>query len=184
MIVALTVILANVLSFSEQGISLGNGQEQKTAVTESSEKADLDNILEGKWNDEIGSGRIGIWKTLLKTVPQHMWIGTGPGTVADRADIVYERYVPETGRTLKARVDNAHNEFLEYLVCEGTIGLLLYLLLLMVTCVRNLRSGRTEKKLLLTAMGSYWIQSFFGLGLILVLPIVFVFWGLLNQSEK
>ena len=184
MIVALTVILANVLSFSEQGISLGNGQEQKNAVTESSEKADLGNILEGKWNDEIGSGRIGIWKTLLKTVPQHMWIGTGPGTVADRADIVYERYVPETGRTLKARVDNAHNEFLEYLVCEGTIGLLLYLLLLMVTCVRNLRSGRTEKKLLLTAMGSYWIQSFFGLGLILVLPIVFVFWGLLNQSEK
>ena len=81
-------------------------------------------------------------------------------------------------------MDNAHNEFLEYLVCEGTIGLLLYLLLLMVTCVRNLRSGRTEKKLLLTAMGSYWIQSFFGLGLILVLPIVFVFWGLLNQSEK
>ena len=184
MIVALTVLLANVLSFSEQGISLGNGQEQKNAVTESSEKADLGNILEGKWNDEIGSGRIGIWKTLLKTVPQHMWIGTGPGTVADRADIVYERYVPETGRTLKARVDNAHNEFLEYLVCEGTIGLLLYLLLLMVTCVRNLRSGRTEKKLLLTAMGSYWIQSFFGLGLILVLPIVFVFWGLLNQSEK
>lgn len=184
LIVALTVLLANVVTFSEHGITLGKGQERENAITESSEKAELGNLLQGQWNDEIGSGRIGIWKTLLKTVPQHFWIGTGPGTVADRAGIVYERYVPETGRTLKARVDNAHNEFLEYLVCEGSIGLILYLLLLVSTIVRCRRDGRTESNLLLASMGSYWIQSFFGLGLILVLPIVFVFWGLLNQSEK
>ncbi len=184
MIVVLTVLLAKVISFSEQGISVGKRHVQETAVTETSEKSELGNILQGQWNDEIGSGRIGIWKTLLKTVPQHLWIGTGPGTVADRAGIVYERYVPETGRTLKARVDNAHNEFLEYLVCEGVVGLLLYLILIVITCIRNGRSGSAEKKVLLTAMGSYWIQSFFGLGLILILPIVFVFWGLLNQSEK
>lgn len=184
LIVVLTILLANVVTFSEQGISLGRGPESKSTLTESREKAELGNILQGQWNDEIGSGRIGIWKTLLKTVPQHFWIGTGPGTVTDRASIVYERYVPETGRTLKARVDNAHNEFLEYLVCEGIIGLLLYLFLIIYTVARCRNGPRAERRLLLTAMVSYWIQSFFGLGLILVLPIVFLFWGLLNQSEN
>ena len=184
LIVVLTSLLANVVTFSEQGISLGRGPESKSTLTESREKAELGNILQGQWNDEIGSGRIGIWKTLLKTVPQHFWIGTGPGTVTDRAGIVYERYVPETGRTLKARVDNAHNEFLEYLVCEGIIGLLLYLFLIIYTVARCRNGPKAERRLLLTAMVSYWIQSFFGLGLILVLPIVFLFWGLLNQSEN
>lgn len=181
-IFAVAAGLAMTVTFSEQGISLGGHKaEADNEVQTAIDREDLGNILNGQWSDEMGSSRIGIWRTLISSVPEHFWIGTGPGTVVDRANIVFERYVPETGQTLKARVDNAHNEFLEYLVCEGIIGLMLYLLLIMITTVRAARSRETPKIILLIALISYWIQSFFGLGLILVLPVVFLFWGLENK---
>lgn len=187
LLVLFTVLLAGCLGFL---IRFGEGEihvavrETEETVT-AGEPSELERILRGEWSDDMGSSRIGIWRRLLATVPEHLWIGTGPGTVADRADMVFERYVPETGQTLRARVDNAHNEFLEYLVCEGIFGLVLYLLLMILTIVRLCRGQDRRALLFLPGLTAYWIQSFFGLGRILVLPAVFVFWGLaMSPSEQ
>ena len=135
-------------------------------------------MLRGHFEDSYGSGRIGIWRQLLGVYPQSPIIGGGPGTVSDRVEINYSRYVEETGQTLKTRVDNAHNEYLGYLMDEGALGLVSYLTLVIMTFIRFLRRRHTPGAASACGLAAYWVQSFFGLGLCLVLPVVWVVWGL------
>ena len=182
-ILIISVVSISTLTFREGSVSFRWRQDEAAETAAESEPGDWDMIKNGDW-EKAGSSRLGIWKKLLETVPEYPWLGSGPGTVADRADMVFERYVPETGNTLKARVDNAHNEYLEFLVCEGLIGLCLYLLLIMITIRRCRKEKDLQKIILIPALTGYWIQSFFGLGLILVLPVVYIFWALCASERK
>jgi O-antigen ligase len=89
--------------------------------------------------------------------------------------------VPETGVTLSNHVDNAHNEYLGYLVNLGAFGLLAYLSVIACSAAAWVRK---RGDVLATALGCalvcYWVQSFFGLGLCIVVPLVWLFMGLLN----
>lgn len=176
-LIVVSVVLSSILFFQKGKVTLSRRQDELSETVTDNETGDWEKIKNGDW-ESVGSSRLGIWKKLMDSVPEYPWLGSGPGTVADRADIVFERYVPKTGNTLKARVDNAHNEYLEYLVCEGVIGLCLYLCLIMLTIRRFRKERDLQKVVLIPALVGYWIQSFFGLGLILVLPVVYIFWAL------
>jgi O-antigen ligase len=93
--------------------------------------------------------------------------------------------VTETGLTLKTHVDNAHNEYLNYLVNIGAAGFAAYLSVIAVSLSSWLRKRRGT---LIPALGCglvcYWIQSFFGLGLCLVVPLVWIFMGLVNTPSE
>ena len=182
-VLLLTVLLSALISFQEGKATVGIHRETAVESTETQETNDLEKIAEGDW-EKAGSSRLGIWKMLLDTVPEYPWLGSGPGSTAKRAEMVFERYVPETGNTLKARVDNAHNEYLEYLVGEGILGLTLYLLLIIFTIRRFRKETDAKKIMLIPAMAGYWVQSFFGLGLVLVLPVVYIFWALVASKKE
>lgn len=141
-------------------------------------------ILRGNWNDQFGSGRIGIWKTCLKSCKYHLLLGTGPGTVEKRIQIRYSRYVPETGETLRTYVDNAHNEYIEYLMDEGILGLICYLALLFLSIAAYFHRKPVAAAGLFFGLIEYWIESFFGLGLCLVQPCVWLLWGLYWSEVK
>lgn len=144
---------------------------------------ELSRILRGDFSPGFGSSRLGIWKETLALVPERPLLGGGPGTLALRVDIRFSRFVPETGQTLSTYVDNAHNEYLGFLADLGIPGLALYL-------------GAMGRHLFLLpavagprvpwgcALVCYWIQAFFGLGLCLTAPLLWLSWGLFLSGGR
>ena len=127
---------------------------------------ELHEIMHGNIDDSFGTSRVYIYRNVMERVPSHLLIGTGPDTIG-RMDIEpFQRYDAERGVMVTARIDTAHNEFLNVLACQGILALGAYLafalgvtaaaLLGMVNCA----AAPTSTALALSA-SAYLIQSMF-----------------------
>jgi hypothetical protein len=146
--------------------------------------AELSQLLHGTVDDSFGSSRIGIWRAVLALVPERWLLGGGPDTLALRLDVSFSRYVPETGKTLSVFVDNAHNEYLGYLANLGVLGLGAFLAMMALSVFR--RRDWAQHEVLCCALCGvicYWIQSFFGLGLCITAPVMWILWGLICSKS-
>jgi len=146
---------------------------------------ELRQTLLGRGEDSFGSSRLKIWRDCLKLVPQRLWFGGGPGTLALRLDIRFSRFVSETGKTLSTFVDNAHNVYLGTLVNTGALGLLGLLGIYAVSARNGLhqRSDPVHTSVFLGVLRCV-IQEFFGLGLCLSAPLLWIALALLNATQK
>ena len=138
-------------------------------------------LLHGNADDSFGSSRVRIWRAAWNLVRERPWLGGGPGTFAQRIDVSFSRFVPETGGTLSTYVTNPHNEYLGLLVNLGIPGLALY-----VGSLGSLFSrGPVWKKdalPILLGFTSYAVQAFFALGYPLSAPLFWIAWGLLAHT--
>lgn len=145
---------------------------------------ELSQVLHGNLADEFGSYRGQIWKRCWELFREKPWLGGGPGTTARRIDIRWSRYIEALGRDRTVAVGNAHNVYLGYLVNLGLFGALGYVGGIACSLVSWVR--RREEKALFPALGAgflcYLIQDFFGLGLCLTAPMLWVVWGLLESG--
>ncbi len=139
-------------------------------------------VLHGHLADEFGSHRGQIWKQAWELFKEHPWLGGGPGTTGARFHIQWYSEV----RNATANVTNAHNVYLGYLVNIGIIGAGLYVAAIvssLITWVKRRKEGA-----LYPALGAaflcYCIQDFFGLGLSLTAPMMWVIWGLLETASE
>jgi O-antigen ligase len=147
---------------------------------------ELSRVLHGEFHDSFGSSRIRIWRDCLELVRQRPLFGGGSGTATLRLDIDFSRFVPETGKTLTASVDNAHNVYLGILTDTGAFALLAYLAAIGFTVWDGMKRGGAEGQdprggagtILIIGLIAYWVQDFFGLGLFIVSPLMWVIWGL------
>lgn len=144
---------------------------------------ELSQLLHGRVRDDFGSRRIQIWREALKLVPERPLLGGGPDTLALRIQLDFSRYFPALGQTLTTYTDNAHNVYLGYLVNLGLPGLLSYLALIALSLLRIFRSREAHISVLGGALICAWTENFFGLGLCLVAPVMWVLWGLLFSQE-
>lgn len=147
---------------------------------------EMSQTIHGKPEDKFGSSRILIWRNVLKLVPSHLLFGGGPGTLPLRLDFSFSRFVPETGATLSTSVDNAHNEYLGILVNTGLLSLLSYLAAQFQSLFKAAKSARSSPFIacLSCSLLCYWIQAFFGLGIFIVTPFMWLFWGLLISGFR
>jgi O-antigen ligase len=143
-------------------------------------------VLHGDIRDEFGSHRVQIWRQALSLVPARPLLGAGPGTAAARLNIVWTRFIEQTGVTRTTGVDNTHNVYLGYLLNVGILGLGAYLAAMacsFVTWVKRRHTGA-----LFAALGAgmlcYFVQDFFGIGLVLSSPFLWLAWGLLESGES
>ncbi len=146
---------------------------------------EMSQVLHGRLSDSFGSSRGQIWKQGWTLFLEKPWLGGGPGTTSLRFDIRWTRYVEEIGRERVAKVSNAHNVYLGYLLNIGLLGTLSYLAAAVCSFVTWAR--RRALGALYPALGAalvcYMIQDFFGLGLCLSEPMLFVIWGLLESGQ-
>ncbi len=146
---------------------------------------ELSQVLHGRLSDEFGSHRGQIWKRCMVLFREKPWLGGGPGTAANRLDIRWSRYIEALGDERSVYVDNAHNVFLGHLVNIGLFGALSYLAAFLCSMATWLR--RRTDGALYPALGSAllccMIQEFFGLGLVLTEPMLFIVWALLETGE-
>ena len=142
---------------------------------------ELSEVLHGHVEDSYGSSRVGIWRECLRLAGERPLVGGGPDTLALRTDMTFSRFVEETGSTISTHVDNAHCEPLGYLVNLGALGLIPYLAL----CAESLRRFfRGCAPAVGAALGCYYVQSLFGLGLCIVVPLVWIYMGLVCSGKE
>ena len=142
---------------------------------------ELSQLLHGHVEDSYGSSRVAIWRECLRLFGESPVTGGGPDTLVLRTDMTFSRYVEETGSTLSTHVDNAHCEILGYLVNLGLLGALPYVAL----CAGSLR--RFFRGCAPAAGGAlccYYVQSLFGLGLCIVVPLVWIYMGLVCSGKE
>ena len=142
---------------------------------------ELSQLLHGHVEDSYGSSRVAIWRECLRLAGERPLVGGGPDTLALRTDMTFSRFVEETGSTMSTHVDNAHCEPLGYLVNLGALGLIPYLAL----CAGSLR--RFFRGCAPAAGGAlccYYVQSLFGLGLCIVVPLVWIYMGLVCSGKE
>ena len=141
---------------------------------------ELSQMLRGHFEDSYASSRIRIWRACLALVPSHPLLGCGPGMLAAHVDILFSRFVEQTGNTLWAQVDNAHNVYLAALVNTGVLGLAAHLAILLLAARRAWSElGDPLRRSLALAVFCGAIHALFGLGLCLSEPLFWLALGLL-----
>lgn len=143
---------------------------------------ELHELLRGNFDGSFGSGRIHIWRSVLREAPSHLWFGTGPDTMLRASLPPFERFDAARGVTIVARLDVAHNEFLNILFHQGIFALLTYLGALLSAAVRCLRSRSKVAVALGTAVLCWCVQAFFGFSMLLTTPFFFLALALLERE--
>ena len=142
---------------------------------------ELSEILHGRAQDGFGSSRVAIWREALRLFAERPVFGGGPDTFGLRSTLDFTRYVEETGATLATHADNAHCEPLGLLVNLGVPGFAAYAALVVTALRRWLRGSAPA---LGAGLVCYLVQSLFGLGLCLVVPIAWIYMGLICAQTE
>lgn len=144
---------------------------------------ELREVLHGNWEDSFGSGRVYIWKQVLSRVPEHLWLGAGPDTMAAAQIPGYTYRDPALGTSIPFMVDVAHNEYLNVLYHQGLLALLAYLAALASSAVRwfRLSGENTGAAALGGAVLCYCIQAFFGFSMCQTAGLFWMIWALLER---
>lgn len=138
-----------------------------------------------RFSDDWGTYRGFVWDRLIaafKALPlPKKLIGCGPDTVAL---ILANAPGGENSVRPGYYFDNAHNDFLQYLVTVGISGLLAYVMLLATSIHDCLKSESTTKKALAFAIVVFVAQSMLNIIQPITTPLLFVFIALTQCSEK
>ena len=141
-------------------------------------------LLRGNFDGSFGSGRLHIWRSVLREIPSHLWLGTGPDTMLRASLPPFERFDAVRGVTVVAQIDVAHNEFLNILFHQGIFALLAYLGALLSVAVRCLRSHSAVTVSLGMAVLCWCVQAFFGFSMFLTTPLFFLALALLERELR
>lgn len=145
---------------------------------------ELSRLLHGEVSDSFGSRRVEIWREIWRLIRERPLLGGGPGSLEARTALEFSR-VSDNGQLLRVHVDNAHNEYLNLLVNGGLVSFVPYMGLILTTLHRMWEKRRNRK---ICAMAlpllAWWGEAFFGLGLCIVLPMMWVVWGLFWSVDE
>lgn len=141
-------------------------------------------LLHGNVAETFGSNRIRIWKRTLEIIGKNTIWGVGADNLCVEMDIIFKRYSFVMEEWIINSVDNAHNEYLNYLATFGLVGSIPLLILLSLTWYKLLTRYAQSKVIQYFAPSflCYSIQAFFNIGLCLITPLILIEWGLILQN--
>ena len=144
---------------------------------------ELHQVLHGRWDPEMGNARVFIWREVLSRVPAHLFLGTGPDTMAAAGISYYSRVVE--GVSIPVMVDTAHNEYLNILYHQGLPALLAYGAALGSSLVSWLRRGREDTAAAICggALLCYGIQAFFSFSMCQTAGVFWLVWGMFEYRK-
>ncbi|MBQ6065560.1 MAG: O-antigen ligase family protein [Clostridia bacterium] len=132
-----------------------------------------------------GNKRGYVWSRLLRLFKEfpiyRMLIGSGPETVGMLMQGAFkEEMLKKTGMTF----DNAHNEFIQYLITQGILGLLSYLLFVFNAVKSGLQKGDRFRKAAALCCVCYLAQSVVNISQAITTPLFFVFLALTQTVDE
>lgn len=170
------IICFSTITITKKGTSIIIGKVN--VVTSEIKKANEDGI-----SKNMGSGRIGIWNMTLKVIKANPIFGCGVDSLFEGLMQDAKREVLEYAGIYKARVDKAHNEYLQIAATMGIPSLVIYLLFVISILSEKIKNILKNKKSILFVLIilSYLVQAFFNISVIAVAPI---FWFVLGLSQN
>ncbi len=131
-----------------------------------------------KITDGWGSDRGTIWKVcvkLYKNLPvSQKLFGVGPENLF--------KFTPAIQGYTNLKLDQAHNEYLQYLITTGLCGLLSYISVLVCVSIKIIKkASKNELAVAIFAgLAAYWVQAFFNIAQPFSTPVMFTFiaWAL------
>lgn len=143
---------------------------------------ELRRVMHGDWDPMMGNGRIHIWKEVLARVPDHLWLGTGPDTMAAYG-IEGHSWLPSgSSEAVQMGIDVAHNEYLNILFHQGILGLTAYMAALLRSAIGWIRSDNRWAAILGTGILCYSIQIFFSFSMHIAAAFFWLLWALLENQ--
>ena len=139
---------------------------------------ELREILHGNVQDEFGTNRAYIWRIALEEYPKNPVIGTGPDT--------FEHVFPAEAQLKYDEVyDNAHNEYLQILICLGALGLICYLVFLFASLFKAIPKALKNPLLMAVsaAFVGYCVQAFFNISMPAIGQMPWVLAGILANKQ-
>lgn len=137
-----------------------------------------------KFTKDWGTGRGYVWNWCFTIFKDGNIIdkifGFGPGTCGIK---LLSAYGNEMRYSLGYYFTTAHNEFLEILLNTGFLGLISYISVMLSTIIRNLKDKDYFHIIFTVGIISYGVQSMFIVLQPVVVPLVFVFFGLANNNK-
>lgn len=134
-------------------------------------------ILDGNLDDSFGSNRIFIWRRAVTLIPEHPLIGHGPDHFFIKFD---DKFGREASEKHGVYYDKAHNEYIQFAVDEGLLGLgcmLAFYGLLLWQAWKRYRQPMMAA--LLFAMVCFVVQAFFNFSTPLAHPVIWCLWGVM-----
>ena len=132
-----------------------------------------------KFSDNWGTWRGRNWAFCIKTFAEAPLVqklfGFGPET--------YYHLTDKTSFYISKSLDQAHNEYLHYLISAGLFGLVSYLCILAGTvkkCIGKLNSNSVAMSIL-CGLVAYWIQAVVNIAQPFTTPIMFLFIAILSK---
>ena len=139
-------------------------------------------VLHGNIDESFGSNRFFVWKRVPALFWQYPVIGSGPDSFGPRFSAAYQQDMLTRFKKLLL-FDHAENEYLSLLINLGLVGIILYLILLGSQILHFLKTNKTpERIILLSPLICASVQLFFTSSTIIVSPVFWIVWGLLNRS--
>lgn len=133
--------------------------------------------LDDKWGTHRGYAWIRSIILFKDGGLKNILVGTGPDTFGQVIKAVYrDDMIKRHGKVF----DTAHNEYLQYLLTIGILGLLSYMLALVSLIVRCIKRCRNNTALIMVVavIVSYCAQALFNLATPIVTPYIFIFFGI------
>ena len=146
---------------------------------------ELHELLHGRIDGSFGSHRIQIWENVLRKMPNHLLLGTGPDSMGLWELTGFTKYVDHLGYYVEQGVDIAHNEYLNVAAQQGLLSFAAYISIIGFALFKFFRQDSKKAKIILIApVTAYLIQAFFGFSMCIVAPIFWTILGiLLNEKE-
>ena len=136
-----------------------------------------------RFDDHWGTGRGKIWRQMASIFArQPLWrklFGAGQESVAALVD----QYFHEDAAANPKVLDNAHNEYLHYLLTQGVLGLAAYLLFVVSALRRGFKEGGRYQRAAALGAVCYLAQATFNLLQALTTPMFFVFLALTQTMD-
>lgn len=147
-------------------------------------------------DDDFGTGRMNIWKTCVKIINKHKYLGIGPDSLK------YEIHKAEYNLNIGVIIDKAHSEPLQIAVSTGILSAIIYLIFIckisfdLFGIIRVSFKKNTDKlydknvlyqHMILLGITSYILQSLGNISVVQVAPIYWAMLGLaagIIYSEK
>lgn len=136
-----------------------------------------------RFSDKWGNGRGEIWSNMAHIyasmpLPQKLF-GAGQESIT----VLMDQYLPEVVKANAHTLDNAHNEYLQYLITQGLFGLVFYLLFA-VSAVRNgFKEGGVYQRAAALAAVCCLVQTTVNITQSLTTPLLYVFFALTQTRE-
>jgi len=139
---------------------------------------ELREVLHGNIQDEFGTYRAYIWRNAFEVFPEYPIIGSGP-------DTFFYAFPEDAHRIVDEDYENAHNEYIQRLICQGILGLILYLVFLGGILLKSIPKAFKNPLVMaaLAAFVAYLAQAFFNISVVIASQMMWVLAGMLASKR-